>query len=52
MRAELLRADAAPGGRKARLMLESLSGGRIGDSLRIRHWSGTLLIGGKDSGGI
>ena len=50
IRAELLQADATPGGRKARLMLESLSGGRIGESLRIRHWSGTLLIGSREPG--
>ena len=49
IRAELLQTDAAPGGRKARLMLESLSGGRVEGSLRIRHWSATLLIGRRET---
>ncbi|HET9276250.1 MAG TPA: DUF4153 domain-containing protein, partial [Gemmatimonadales bacterium] len=46
VRAELLRADALPGSRRARLMLESVSGSRIGDSaVRIRYWDGSLLVG-------
>ena len=48
IRADLLQADAIPGGRKARLMLERLGGGRNEGSLVIRNWSGSLLLGARD----
>jgi hypothetical protein len=48
IRAELLQADAMPGGRKARLMVEVLGGGRRGSSTVIRHWSGSLLIASRE----
>jgi hypothetical protein len=50
VRAELLRVEAAPAGRRARLMLQSVGGRRSRDSLVIRSWSGTLLISARGPG--
>jgi hypothetical protein len=50
MRSELLQVEPASGARRARLMLQNAGGTRSGDSLVIRHWSGTLLIGPRSPG--
>jgi hypothetical protein len=50
MRSELLQVEPASGARRARLMLQNAGGTRSGDSLVIRHWSGTLLIGPRNPG--
>jgi len=50
VRADLLRVEPVPVARKARLMLQSVGGRRSRDSLLIRHWSGTLLIGPRNPG--
>ena len=49
LRADLLQVESAPGERRARLMLHGAGGRRSRDSLVIRHWSGTLLIGARGS---
>ncbi|MGH7559871.1 MAG: DUF4153 domain-containing protein [Gemmatimonadales bacterium] len=50
VRAELLQVEPVSGTRRTRLLLETMGGVRIGDVLRIRSWSGSLLIGAGAAG--
>jgi hypothetical protein len=50
MRSELLTVEPAAGPRRARLLLQNIGGRRSGDTLVIRTWSGTLLIGARPPG--
>jgi Domain of unknown function (DUF4153) len=45
---EALRLEAATARRKGALVLQSLNGRRNGDSLRVEHWYGKLLLGRAD----